>query len=252
MGILLTQGRSYRVGCHLATQARAQIALGSDGNSFLSLVSANARSVLVYPGVEYQDALYYSNQFGEAEEEVEKEIKTVKPFDPFKGSFDLNRDVTRRTELMKKTRFSPTDIRFRPFKEITHCIVSDNTLQPPGVGKIEFIPKDVNDTLDEMIEVFREENLINKEEDIATTTDIENSEEKVYDSNDITNQDSIDEDVVDIHALESMFDKDLNELEFDASTEIASEGNKNNNIEKSMIIDDLEDIQSIDDLDFLG
>lgn len=183
MGILLTQGRSYRVGCLLATQARAQIALGPDGQSFLSLVSANARSLVVYPGIEANDADYYSKQFGDIEEMQEKEIKTVKPFDPFKGSFELKRDVTRRTEKVTKARFSPSDIRFRPFKEISYCIVSDNTLQAPGVGKIEFIPKDVNDKLDDMLEDFRKENELLKEklENKTKSKNIENTSTTMYD-----------------------------------------------------------------------
>ena len=180
-GIMLTQGRSYRVGCLLATQAREQIAIGDDGKNFLALVSANARSQIIYPGIEYADALYYSNQFGEKTELSSKETQTVKPFDPFKGSMSFSKDVTIRKEKSTSLRFSPTDIRFRDFGEVTYCIVSKMTVQPPGVMNISYIPKELNDRLDEMTAAYREENekkKRNKEKDIAL------GEEKGYDVKD--------------------------------------------------------------------
>lgn len=168
----------------MATQARAQIALGQDGQSFLSLVSANARSLIVYPGIEAQDAEYYSRQFGDIEKVEEKEIRTTKPFDPFKGSLKFDRDVVRRAEKVTKTRFSASDIRFRPFKEITYCIVKNSTVQAPGIGKIEFIPKDVNDHLDEIIEDFRNEmnDLKEKMENKSNSKNIENKRKTLYDN----------------------------------------------------------------------
>ena len=63
---MLTQGRSYRVASHLATQARAQIGMGSgkDGKSFIELVSTNCRNKLIYPGISFTDAKFYSDEFG--------------------------------------------------------------------------------------------------------------------------------------------------------------------------------------------
>lgn len=274
MGILLTQGRSYRVGCHLATQAREQIALGPDGRSFLSLVSANARSVIVYPGIESNDAEYFSRQFGEIEEEVEKEVRTKKPFDPFKGSFSYDRDVTIRTEKLKKTRFSPSDIRFRPFKEITYCIVSKNTLQPPGVGKIEFIPKDVNDELDDMIEKFREENMLGPGSSNSLNVNnnsfvntVENNKSMYYDNNDTemsknvintditsnTNMDiGIDIDIDDIFSNNSIegIENTIYDLEEDKFESPKNEPS-GPPVEESIVFDD-EDIQFNSGIDFLG
>lgn len=223
MGILLTQGRSYRTGCLLATQARNQIALGSDGEAFLSLVSANARSLIVYPGIEANDAEYYSRQFGDIEKMEEREIKTVKPFDPFSGNFGFSRDVTKRIEKVTETRFSPSQIRFREFKEISYCIVKNNTLQAPGVGKIEFIPKDVNDKLDEMIEEFRAENMrkLEEMENKTNSKNIENNGKTMYDdrgtkmSNNVEgNSENMDVDFIDgifDESDEMSVDKDMKE-----------------------------------------
>ena len=64
---MLTQGRSYRVASHLATQARAQIGMGSgkDGKNFVELVSTNCRNKIIYPGVSFTDAKFYSDAFGQ-------------------------------------------------------------------------------------------------------------------------------------------------------------------------------------------
>lgn len=258
------------MGCHLATQAREQIALGPDGRSFLSLVSANARSVIVYPGIESNDAEYFSRQFGEIEEEVDKEVRTKKPFDPFKGSFSFDRDVTIRTEKLKKTRFSPSDIRFRPFKEITYCIVSKNTLQPPGVGKIEFIPSDVNDKLDDMIEKFRQENMLGPGSSNSSNVNnnsfvntVENNEPMYYHNNDIemsknvintdinSNTDmDIGFDIDDIFSSSSI--KGIEDVIEDVEEDMVESPKGNSNpVEESIVFDD-EDIQFNSGIDFLG
>ena len=59
---MLTQGRSYRVASHLATQNRDLIGMGSgrDGKDFIELVSTNARNVILFPGINYKDAEFYS------------------------------------------------------------------------------------------------------------------------------------------------------------------------------------------------
>lgn len=157
-GIMLTQGRSYRVSCLMATQARNQIAMGKDGQNFLSLVSANARSLIIYPGIEAADAEYYSRQFGDVSEVKDNEFEILKPFDPFRGNFNYSRDVTIKREKVTKTRFSPSDIRFKEFGEVTYCIVKNMTLQPPGVVNISYIPSELNDKLDEMAEEYRKNN----------------------------------------------------------------------------------------------
>lgn len=253
MGILLTQGRSYRTGCLLATQARAQIALGPDGQSFLSLVSANARSLVIYPGIEANDADYYSKQFGDIEKLEEKEIKTVKPFDPFKGSFDFNRDLTRRTEKVTKARFSASDIRFRPFKEISYCIVSKNTLQSPGVGKIEFIPSDVNDKLDEMIEDFRNENeRIKKEmENITMSKNIENTGTTMYDGirEGLSKFDENQNESIDPNYLDKLFETDDVGLSSDSEKGELNAGKSSVTAEiyEEPVLEEIEDIGIFDD-----
>ncbi|MDF2879491.1 MAG: TraG/TraD family [Clostridiaceae bacterium] len=153
-GDMLTQGRSYRVGCHLATQNRALMAMGGgqDGKNFVELVSTNARHIIIFPGGNAIDAKYYSDQFGEIlKKTIQKGISRAK-FNPIYGIQQIAypNESIRETEAME-ARFSPSDIIYREFGEITYCIIQKNTIQPPGVGKIEYIPEELNKELDRMI-----------------------------------------------------------------------------------------------------
>lgn len=159
---MLTQGRSYRVASHLATQARAQMAMGGgrDGKNFVELVSTNARNIVLYPGCSKDDAEYYSKQFGEYEK-VEVQIgKSYKTFNLFTGGLDRLGHPTETVREAKKMTavFSPSDLIYRPFGEIVYCIIKNNSIQIPKVGKIEYIPKDLNDTLNQMIDEYVREN----------------------------------------------------------------------------------------------
>lgn len=245
MGILLTQGRSYRVGCSLATQARKQIAMGPDGNSFLSLVSANARNLIIYPGIEAEDAKYYSDQFGEVKKLDKREIETTKPFDPFRGNFGFDKDVVRRAEVMTKTRFSASDIRFRPFKTITYGLVKDNSMSEPGVANINFIPYEVKLETDRIVEEYREEKkrLIEEMEldsgtaQCDTKKNIEDNSKTMYDDKDKEMSKNV-ENELDISGLDELFEEDGIELPED--------------IPDSIVFDDDDDELTSSDDDFLN
>jgi len=156
---MLTQGRSYRVASHLATQNRALIGMGSgqEGKDFIELVSTNARNVIIYPGGNAVDAKYYSEQFGEImKQEIQKGV-TSDQFNPIYGfqKIGYNKVNVRKTEKLE-ARFSPSDLIYRPFGEITYCLIRDNSIDTPGVGKIQYIPRELNDKLDSMIEEYNE------------------------------------------------------------------------------------------------
>lgn len=146
---MLTQGRSYRVASHLATQARDQIGMGSgrDGKSFIALVSTNARNKIIYPGVSFDDAKYYSDEFGEFEN---VEYAYSERDNTLFGTI-FTSQTTKQEKKEMKARFSPTDIIDRPFGQITFRLIRKNSVTAPGVSKISYIPKDINDKLDEMI-----------------------------------------------------------------------------------------------------
>ena len=150
---MLTQGRSYRVASQLATQNRALIGMGSgrDGDDFVELVSTNARNIVLFPGGNYNDAKYYSEQFGEIDKITIGEGSSrsagnpllISKMQPAKDTFQIKEET--------EARMSPTDIILRPFGEITYSIVQKNTLQPADIGQISYIDKDLNTLLDEMV-----------------------------------------------------------------------------------------------------
>ena len=137
---MLTQGRSYRVASHLATQARAQMAMGGgkDGKNFVELVSTNARNIVLYPGCSKDDAEYYSKQFGEYEKTEVQVGKSYKTFNLFTGGLDKLGHPTETVREAKKMTalFSPSDLIYRPFGEIVYCIIKKNSIQIPKVGQI--------------------------------------------------------------------------------------------------------------------
>lgn len=153
---MLTQGRSYRVASHLATQARDQIAMGGgkDGKNFVTVVDSNARNKIIYPG-SFSDADFYSKQFGEIIEEEIKQTKAYSTYAGFKGIFSDK--ISESVASNKRARFRPEDIVFRPFGEITYCLIKNNSIQTPGVSKIQYIPRELNQTLNKMVEDFRKE-----------------------------------------------------------------------------------------------
>lgn len=157
---MLTQGRSYRVASHLATQNRALIGMnaGKDAKTFVELVSTNARNIIIYPGANAIDADYYSKQFGQIMKVTRQVGITRQKFNPLKGIKPMSYDSEsiRDVEALE-FRFTPTDIIYRPFGEITYCLIENNSVGEPGVATIEYIPKELNDKLDEMVDEYKEE-----------------------------------------------------------------------------------------------
>lgn len=170
---MLTQGRSYRVASHLATQARAQIGMGSgkDGKNFVELVSTNCRNKIIYPGVSFTDAKFYSDEFGT--EKVQKEELGYNEKYMFNTAGTTK--VTRRMSEKDEQRFTPTAIMDRPFGQITYRIVSHNSVQAPGVSKISYIPADINAILDQMVLEDNDKRAINKN-DLEECLNVSNDE----------------------------------------------------------------------------
>lgn len=156
---MLTQGRSYRVASHLATQNRALIGMGSgqEGKDFVELVSTNARNVIIFPGGNVVDAKYYSDQFGEIVKKEVQKGRTRQIFNPMKGfkSLSYDSETSRETETVEN-RYSPSDLIYRKFGIVHYGLIRDNSIDTPGVGQVQYIPKDLNEKLDGMIEVYNE------------------------------------------------------------------------------------------------
>lgn len=151
---MLTQGRSYRVASHLATQNRALMAMGGgkDGNNFVELVSTNARNVVIFPGGNSKDAKYYSDEFGEHVLLKEHKSTSSTKFNLLYGFQKMGYpSETYREEEVKEARFSHSDVIYNKFGEVIYRIVSNNTVQVPGKGRVSWLPKDYNSVIDKMV-----------------------------------------------------------------------------------------------------
>lgn len=115
---MLIMGRAYRVASHIGITSIDQIP-----DKLRELVLTNVRNVMIYPGLSQSDTEYYAKQFN---------------------------------SIAKDDVFTAPNIRFRDFGEITYSTVKQNSLQNPGFGKVQYIPKDVNDLLDMIISVVHE------------------------------------------------------------------------------------------------
>ena len=153
---MLTQGRSYRVACHLATQARAQMAMGGgrDGKNFVELVSTNARNIVIFPGISKDDAKFYSEQFGEIEKTEKVEGYTKKVFNPLTGGLSpLGHPSVQIREQTKLTaKYTATDLIYRPFGEIVYCLIKKNSIQLPQAGVVKWLDKEYDARLKKMID----------------------------------------------------------------------------------------------------
>lgn len=265
-GIMLTQGRSYRVASHLATQNRALMAMGGgkDGKNFVELVSTNARNVIIYPGGNAIDAKYYSDQFGQIlERTVQKSISRSK-FSLFRGGKKGVTETIRKDETLKP-RFTPSDIMYRPFGEITYCIIKHNSIQPPGVGKIEYIPRELNEILDKMVAEYNsqlenQENNINLSKDIETNIELTKDEipdivsevGKMSDNKNLNENNNLEE--VKINPIKIEINKqeavDLDDADFSFFEEDGDDVDSKSNSSSSntSVVIDKNDLDDIDDI----
>lgn len=166
---MLTQGRSYRVASHLATQNRALIGAnaGKDAKAFIDLVSTNARNSVIYGGGNYEDAKYYSNQFGEEiERKVERGISrpVMNPIYGIAKNYRPNESIR---EVEKSVAcYTPSDIIYKEFGYVTYSLIKRNSLQAAGVSKLSFIPYELKLQIEKIVNDYNDRYLIRSEEDM--------------------------------------------------------------------------------------
>lgn len=159
---MLTQGRSYRVASHLATQNRALMAMGGgrDGNNFVELVSTNARNVVLFPGGNNKDADFYSKEFGDVTKLQVSQTVSKKKFNILYGIDKLGYpSVSTREDEVTEARFSGSDLVYKDFGEITYRIIKNKSVGTPGSGIVSWIPKELNKKLDNLVTEYNEEQL---------------------------------------------------------------------------------------------
>lgn len=99
---LFTQGRSFRVGTTICIQNMGLLKVcgEQDSSSQAVVIEANTRNIILFPGLEGDDAKFFSEQM---------------------------------------FNFAPEEILYRPFGQIVHRIIQKRNIQPPEVGLVFFI-----------------------------------------------------------------------------------------------------------------
>ncbi|MBR5179962.1 MAG: type IV secretory system conjugative DNA transfer family protein [Lachnospiraceae bacterium] len=178
LSIILQQGRSYRVSLLLATQSRNAIKmdLGNAGDAFLSVINTNARSQVLFPGLDLDDAKYYSQLFGK------EKVKEYRKGESHGASIfsSIEATVSTSESEVDKERFSETDLREKVFKEVTVCRVYKNSVTKAIHGKVDFIDKEMKDELDEIQEVYTVEQLTKRREEEEAIERLERQKYKDY------------------------------------------------------------------------
>lgn len=236
---MLTQGRSYRVASHLATQNRSLISDGSrEGKRFLDVVSTNARNIIIFPGANSEDAIYYSKQFGEKiEKKLERGITRQRYNPVFGWGFKAPSESTRYTEK-KVEKYSVSDIIYKNAEYVIARIIDNMNIQLPVVARVDYIPEELNKQVKEIAstmmvknEDYKREiysdNLIRKHiEPLPNSISFEDIEEEIQDDDaliliqneeDLTRRDTadIEEDTLETSSLFEPDEEDLTSPEED-------------------------------------
>lgn len=154
---MLTQGRSYRVACHLATQAIEQISAGGpQGQKFLAVVKTNCRNLIAFPDIDPNDAKWFSDRFGETlvkttQKGISRQRLGLANWGKPRAINESIREDERFQSLM-----STTDIMQRDFGEISYKIMKNNNAMPAGAAKIQYIPYELKKTLDKIVDSYNE------------------------------------------------------------------------------------------------
>ena len=165
---ILTQGRSYRVSALLATQSREQITMGAgrDGKAFLEVVNANARNIVVFPGISDADAKFFSDTFGEKEVIKERKTQSHQKFNIAYGLKQMNYPTeSHMEEVTKEAIYSKTDIVYKKFSEITYRLIDHDSVQAPDSGVAAWIDPGINARIGSIVDeyVARQQEKIEKE-----------------------------------------------------------------------------------------
>ena len=84
-----------------------------------------------------------------------------------------------KTEV-KEAKFSVSDIIFKDFGQIIYKIVQNKTVQLPSIGRVSWIPKEMNDELDKLVEEYNEEQIA-KERALKNKVKSEKQDEPIKD-----------------------------------------------------------------------
>lgn len=141
---LLTIGRTYNISMNLSIQSNLQL---EDDKEFMDVILSNTRSKVVFPGISIADSHYYNQLFTEITNGYFNNLN--------KKRFSKN-EITKEEVLENLTKIN---LIYREFGKATYSIINNNENSCPGVLKIEYIDKDLDDIINNMTKKWTSKHL---------------------------------------------------------------------------------------------
>ena len=163
---LLEQGRAYRVSLILATQSRSGIRMGAgvNGDSFLHSIETNTRNTVLLPDLHPDDAKFFEEKYGK---HIVLKERTNESHAKFSLFGDNGKPATegKSWEEVEESRMSASDIRYKPFKEISYQLINgENSVEYARVGKANFVDKNLKELIDAVVDEYQTEQDRKREE----------------------------------------------------------------------------------------
>lgn len=192
---VLTKGRSYVVSMTMATQTLG-IVEEKAGSGLMKNLQSNARNIIIYPGGSNDDVTGFKELFGQTDEVQEKRSisrevqKELTPYEKAKMELGLSEKPPAERESLSEDvraveRFSKELLMYGPnvtnrninsneaFGFIFYRIVIKNSIQVPAVARISYIPYELKQASDKMIQAYEsvlEKELRDEEEGLEEST----------------------------------------------------------------------------------
>lgn len=158
---ILTMGRSYRVAVTLASQSRELLVenAGEKLRALLSNTSSNLRNTILFPGICYEDARFYSQAFGNVLTTEVRTGETEQKFSIASAFAGQTRPGTVSKQVSEKetAEFSISDLTYQDFNHITYRILKNKTLQRARRGVVNWIDKSIDNSLNDIVTQYKKE-----------------------------------------------------------------------------------------------
>lgn len=154
---LLTQGRSYKVACIFATQNRALTNSGGDkGKRFQETIASNMRNIILFPGMNKDDAKYFSETFGTKKQVITRKSMTNRAYVPKWMGFDSARESISESEEDVPL-FPPSELIYQKFGRVVVRFIDHNSIQLPVLIQIDFVDRSIDEKSKKYLERLTED-----------------------------------------------------------------------------------------------
>jgi len=139
----LSKARGYGVITILAMQSTSQLLRvgGINNTGFRDDVLTNLRSMIIFGGITFSDAKYFSDNFGKQEEEM---VSKVVGYNRGRYSWFIPDSANQgtRSQIVEKEIYNPTEIMYLKANRVYYRVMQNRSLQKPGVGMVDWFNRE--------------------------------------------------------------------------------------------------------------